>query len=57
MSAGSCASVTWMRLILPPYGKCRAIAAAVALKVDPDAPADADPYADPRYQVPDDLVW
>ena len=31
--------------------------AAVALKVDPDAPAQDDPYADPRYQVPDDLVW
>lgn len=31
--------------------------AAVALKVDPDAPAEEDPYADPRYQVPDDLVW
>ena len=32
-------------------------APAVALKVDPDAmPAD-DPYADPKYQVPDDLVW
>ena len=30
---------------------------AVALKVDPDAPAEADPYSDPRYQVPDDLVW
>lgn len=30
---------------------------AVALKVDPDAPAGDDPYADPRYQVPDDLVW
>lgn len=30
---------------------------AVALKVDPSAPADADPYADPQYQVPDDLVW
>lgn len=29
----------------------------VALKVDPDAPAADDPYADPRYQVPDDLVW
>jgi uncharacterized protein YaiL (DUF2058 family) len=29
----------------------------VALKVDPDAPASEDPYADPRYQVPDDLVW
>jgi len=30
---------------------------AVALRVDPDAPAADDPYADPRYQVPDDLVW
>ena len=30
---------------------------AVALKVDPNAPAEADPYADPKYQVPDDLVW
>lgn len=32
-------------------------APAVALKVDPAAPAQDDPYADPRYQVPDDLVW
>ena len=32
-------------------------AAAVALKVDPDAAAGDDPYADPKYQVPDDLVW
>ncbi len=32
-------------------------APAVALRVDPDAPAQDDPYADPRYQVPDDLVW
>ena len=31
--------------------------AAVALKVDPDAPAGDDPYAAPKYQVPDDLVW
>lgn len=30
---------------------------AVALKVDPNAPAHEDPYADPKYQVPDDLVW
>ena len=30
---------------------------AVALKVDPDAPTVDDPYADPQYQVPDDLVW
>lgn len=31
--------------------------ASIALKVDPDAPAEEDPYADPQYQVPDDLVW
>ena len=30
---------------------------AVALKVDPSATAEEDPYADPQYQVPDDLVW
>jgi uncharacterized protein YaiL (DUF2058 family) len=29
----------------------------VALKVDPNAPAGDDPYADPQFQVPDDLVW
>lgn len=29
----------------------------VALRVDPAAPAGEDPYSDPRYQVPDDLVW
>lgn len=32
-------------------------APAVALKVDPEAPAGDDPYSDPQYQVPDDLVW
>lgn len=32
-------------------------APAVALKVDPNASAEDDPYADPKYQVPDDLVW
>lgn len=32
-------------------------APALALRVDPDAPAGDDPYADPQYQVPDDLVW
>ena len=31
--------------------------ACVALKVDPNASAEDDPYADPQYQVPDDLVW
>jgi len=25
--------------------------------VDPNAPATDDPYSDPAYQVPDDLVW
>lgn len=29
----------------------------VALKVDPNADAGDDPYADPAYKVPDDLVW
>jgi uncharacterized protein YaiL (DUF2058 family) len=32
-------------------------AEAVALKVNPDAPVEADPYSDPAYQVPDDLIW
>ncbi|MGQ4659230.1 DUF2058 family protein [Lysobacter sp. F6437] len=32
-------------------------APAVALKVDPEAPVEGDSYADPKYQVPDDLVW
>ena len=31
--------------------------AAVALKVDPDAPADTADYSDPKFDVPDDLVW
>jgi uncharacterized protein YaiL (DUF2058 family) len=30
---------------------------AVALRVDPSAPSADDPYADPKFQVPDDLVW
>jgi uncharacterized protein YaiL (DUF2058 family) len=32
-------------------------APAIALKVDPNAPPGEDPYSDPQYQVPDDLVW
>lgn len=32
-------------------------APAVALRVDPQAAAGDDPYADPQFQVPDDLVW
>ncbi|HVR80952.1 MAG TPA: DUF2058 family protein [Luteimonas sp.] len=32
-------------------------APAIALKIDPSASAADDPYADPQYQVPDDLVW
>ena len=35
----------------------RIFAHAIALKVDPNATAEEDPYADPQYQVPDDLVW
>ncbi|MBB5206655.1 DUF2058 domain-containing protein [Chiayiivirga flava] len=33
------------------------LAGALALLVDPDAPAPEVDYADPKYQVPDDLVW
>jgi uncharacterized protein YaiL (DUF2058 family) len=29
----------------------------IALRVDPEAPTGEDPYADPQYQVPDDLIW
>ncbi|MEO6235321.1 MAG: DUF2058 family protein [Thermomonas sp.] len=32
-------------------------APSVALKVDPNATREDDPYADPQYQVPDDLAW
>ncbi|MDR6674798.1 DUF2058 family protein [Xanthomonas sp. 1678] len=31
--------------------------ASVALRVDPNASAEEDPYADPKYQIPDDLIW
>ena len=30
---------------------------AIALEIDPNAPPPADDYADPQYQVPDDLIW
>lgn len=30
---------------------------AIALKLDPNAPAADDPYSDPACQVPDDLIW
>ncbi len=29
----------------------------VALRVDPHAPVGEDPYADPKYAIPDDIVW
>ncbi len=32
-------------------------APSVALRVDPNAQREDDPYADPQYQVPDDLAW
>ena len=32
-------------------------AQAVALKIDPNAVTEDDPYSDPAYQVPDDLMW
>ncbi|AXK71866.1 DUF2058 family protein [Lysobacter sp. TY2-98] len=39
-------------------GEAEAIfAQAVALRVHPNAPASDDPYSDPQYQIPDDLVW
>jgi len=33
------------------------LATHVALLVDPNAPVADDPYSDPAYQVPDDLIW
>lgn len=49
------------RYLLVPAALADEVAALLpsllALKVDPNAPAGDDPYADPRYQVPDDLVW
>lgn len=33
------------------------LAGALALLVDPGVPSADDVYADPKYQVPDDLVW
>ncbi|MBS0194390.1 MAG: DUF2058 family protein [Proteobacteria bacterium] len=29
----------------------------VALRIDPDAPVADDPYADPKFAIPDDLTW
>ena len=55
-----------------PFRRTRAVAASDQLtcsvmkpifererpfKVEPGARSEDDPYADPRYQVPDDLVW
>lgn len=48
----------YLLVTAPDLAEAEAIfAAAVALRIDPDAPAGEDPYADPKYQVPDDLVW
>jgi uncharacterized protein YaiL (DUF2058 family) len=33
------------------------LASHVALLVDPNAPVADDPYSDPLYRVPDDLIW
>lgn len=33
------------------------LSGALALLADPSVPSQDDVYADPRYQVPDDLVW
>ena len=32
-------------------------APAVALRIDPNAAAADDPYGDPHYEVPDDMIW
>jgi uncharacterized protein YaiL (DUF2058 family) len=32
-------------------------APAIALELDPDAPAPAEDYSDPEYEVSDDLSW
>ena len=49
------------RYLLVPAALAREVHALLpgllALSVDPDAPAVDDPYADPKYVVPDDLVW
>jgi uncharacterized protein YaiL (DUF2058 family) len=29
----------------------------IAVLIDPDAPAGDDPYSDPQFVVPDDLMW
>ncbi len=48
----------YLLLALPLLLEAEAIfAPVVALKVDPDAKPADDPYSDPAYQVPDDLVW
>ncbi len=33
------------------------LSGALALLVDPNVPSADDVYADPKYQVPDDLIW
>ena len=33
------------------------LAGSMALRVDPNAQEGGDEYADPRFKVPDDLVW
>ena len=46
-------------LVAPQHG-CEAekiLSGSLALQVDPSAPSKDDIYADPKYQVPDDLVW
>lgn len=49
------------RFLLHPADLVRAAVAidphALGLLVDPNAPAAEPDYDDPRYQVPDDLVW
>lgn len=46
-------------IVTPEHGRAAEalLAGALALLVDPSAPTADDPYADPQFQVPDDLVW
>ncbi|MEO7251695.1 MAG: DUF2058 family protein [Arenimonas sp.] len=47
-------------LLIPAALLCEAEAIfppAVALKIDPEAAPRDDPYSDPAYRVPDDLIW
>lgn len=35
----------------------RLMPGSLALSIDPGKPPPEDDYSDPKYQVPDDLMW